>query len=184
MVDEHDAAAGLITLARATTEDIQETRVMTPPRQAVQQIEYESPDHTRHLSIPCKGTKRPRDDLVLVLYDTGDREMAVPFIRGEDPQLFFDRRNKMTKATLEADIRNDVYCTWRDEIAYGHTQDTCGPIRGEFVPQRVSASKNCMQLACTVTCVHRRLKLGTAHTADRSRLSTLSQRSLCQTGPR
>ena len=62
-------------------------------------MEYESPDHTRHVSIKYKGTKRPWDNLVLVLYDAGETELAIPFIRGEDPQaqLFFERRDKITK---------------------------------------------------------------------------------------
>ena len=75
-----------------------------------------APDHTRHVSIKCKGTKRPRENLVLVLYDAGETELAIPFIRGEDPQLFFERRDKITRETLEAEIRNDVYCTWRKEM--------------------------------------------------------------------
>ena len=91
-------------------------RLTTPPRNpSIHNMEYESPDHTRHVSIKCKGTKRPREDLVLVLYDAGDTELAIPFIRG-DPQLFFERRDKITREALEADIRQDVYCTWRKQM--------------------------------------------------------------------
>ena len=89
--DEHDAVKGLMSLANKGDE-----RPMTPPprQETVQRIDYESPDHTRHVSVLCKGTKRPRDDLILVLYDAGDQEMAVPFIRGEDPSRFLWRRRR------------------------------------------------------------------------------------------
>ena len=116
MLDATTAAHSLITLASPTLHDTNDKGMTTPPRPNVQNMVYKSPDHTRHLSIKCKGTKRPRENLVLVLYDAGETELAVPFIRGEDPQLFFERRNKITKETLEADMRNDVYCTWRKEM--------------------------------------------------------------------
>ena len=116
MLDATTAAHSLITLASPPLHDKKDEGMTTPPRPNVQNMEYESPDHTRHLSIKCKGTKRPRENLVLVLYDAGETELAVPLIRGEDPQLFFERRNKIAKETLEADMRNDVYCTWRREM--------------------------------------------------------------------
>ena len=116
MLDATTAAHSLITLASPTLHDTNDKGMTTPPRSNVQNMVYKSPDHTRHLSIKCKGTKRPRENLVLVLYDAAETELAVPFIRGEDPQLFFERRNKITKETLEADMRNDVYCTWRKEM--------------------------------------------------------------------
>ena len=118
MLDATTAAHSLITLASPTkTKQKEDIGLTTPPRNpSIQNMEYESPDHTRHISIKCKGTKRPRENLVLVLYDAGDTELAIPFIRGEDPQLFFERRDKITRETLEAGIRNDVYCTWRKEM--------------------------------------------------------------------
>ena len=116
MLDATTAAHSLITLASPTKQN-EDSGLTTPPRKdSIQNMEYESPDHTRHVSITCKGTKRPRENLVLVLYDAGETELAIPFIRGEDPQLFFQRRDKITRETLEADIRNDVYCTWRKEM--------------------------------------------------------------------
>ena len=109
MLDATTAAHSLITLA-SPTKPSRDAGLTTPPRKdTIQNMEYESPDHTRHVSIKCKGTKRPRENLVLVLYDAGDTELVIPFIRGEDPQLFFQRREKITRETLEADIRNDVY---------------------------------------------------------------------------
>ena len=116
MIDATTAAHSLITLA-SPIKPSKDAGPTTPPRKdTIQNMEYESPDHTRHVSIKCKGTKRPRENLVLVLYDAGETELAIPFIRGEDPQLFFQRREKITRETLEADIRNDVYCTWRKEM--------------------------------------------------------------------
>jgi hypothetical protein len=118
MLDATTAAHSLITLASPTkTKQKEDIGLTTPPRNpSIQNMEYESPDHTRHISIKCKGTKRPRENLLLVLYDAGETELAIPFIRGEDPQLFFERRDKITRETLEADIRKDVYCTWRKEM--------------------------------------------------------------------
>jgi hypothetical protein len=122
MLDEtlaaRSAAQSLITLATPPQpEKNEDSPIATPSRNpSIHNMEYESPDHTRHVKIKCKGTKRPRENLILVLYDAGDTELAVPFIRGENPQLFFDRRDKITRETLEADIRSDVYCTWRKEM--------------------------------------------------------------------
>ena len=73
------AARSLITLASPTKQK-EDSGLTTPPRKdSIQNMEYESPDHTRHVNIKCKGTKRPRENLVLVLYDAGDTELAKPF---------------------------------------------------------------------------------------------------------
>jgi hypothetical protein len=87
MLDATTAAHSLITLASPTKQN-EDSGLTTPPRKdSIQNMEYESPDHTRHVSIKCKGTKRPRENLVLVLYDAGETELAIPFIRGEDSSL-------------------------------------------------------------------------------------------------
>jgi hypothetical protein len=112
--DATTAAHSLITLATPH----KDMNPSTPPRHnaTIDKMEYECPDHTRHVSIKCKGAERPRDNLILVMYDAGQTELAIPFIRGEDPELFFERRDKITTETLEADIRKDVYCTWRKQL--------------------------------------------------------------------
>ena len=108
-MNDTDAARSLITLAAPQDPYDKDTLISTPPRRkaisSIEKMVYESPDQTRQIHIMCKGTKRPRENLVLALYDAGDAELAVPFIRGEDPKLFFQRRNAIIKAALEADMR-------------------------------------------------------------------------------
>ena len=82
MLDATTAAHSLITLA-SPTKPSKDAGLMTPPRKdTIQNMEYESPDHTRHVSIKCKGTKRPRENLVLVLYDFSDDSDHAPLPRG------------------------------------------------------------------------------------------------------
>ena len=118
------AAASLMQLAHGHTAQDTERCCTTPPRastKAIKSIEYESPDRT---NFNCTGTKRPRKDIVLVLYENEKHAVSVPFIRGEDPSLFFQRRSLITKATVEANIRNVVYCTWRKTLLSILTNDS------------------------------------------------------------
>eukprot|EP00966_Prymnesium_polylepis_P241635 5587914-Prymnesium_polylepis.2 len=65
MLNATNAAHSLNTLASPPAEK-QDTSLSTPPRRnvSIQNMEYERPDHTRHVSIKCKGTKRLQTSMV------------------------------------------------------------------------------------------------------------------------
>ena len=70
-----------------------------------------SPVHCFKLS----HVKRTREDLVTVVYSSGLESMEIPFARGEESTVFYERREKAARLLFDAN-RKDAYCTWRKEL--------------------------------------------------------------------
>lgn len=109
--DELCAVSSLIQLStdvKSPPTAFDEVKV-TPERASTHAVAtYTTP--TRRFTMVER--KRERDDLVTIVYTTGDQTMAIPFARGEKPEVFFARRNKAARLLFD-ESRHDVYCSWR-----------------------------------------------------------------------
>ena len=90
----------------------------TPTRTVARSIS--SSNETTPVASPLRcfrvtNIKRKRDDLITIVYTTGDESREIPFARGESKEVFFQRREKAARLLFDQN-RADVYCTWRQTI--------------------------------------------------------------------
>ena len=67
----------------------------------------------RHFKL--SHVKRPREELLMFTYSTGEESMEIPFTRDEEASAFYDRREKAARILFDTN-RKDVYCTWRKTL--------------------------------------------------------------------
>jgi hypothetical protein len=124
-----DAAGALALIQLATLEsgvDVSDTAPTTPKiNRTLATPINRSPPLTSSLNttpaaspVRCfklSHVKRTREDLVTLVYSTGHESMEIPFARGEESTVFYERREKAARLLFDVN-RNDVYCTWRKDL--------------------------------------------------------------------
>ena len=107
-----DAAVALALLQMATP---QRTVARVQRNSHDSDVSSKTPSTSPERCFKVTHVKRTRDDLVTVVYSTGDESMEIPFARGESPSVFYHRREKAARILFDAN-RKDVYCTWRKAL--------------------------------------------------------------------
>ena len=95
--------------------------------------------------------KRTREDLVTLVYSTGRESMEIPFARGEDASVFFQRRAKAARLLFDA-TRKDVYCTWRKELVSIMIQSPAWVLFKESLQQKRYACGSIQLVITRFTC--------------------------------
>lgn len=106
---EDDAASALLEISKKN--DQPQDPIATPLRKSATASRVDK-DKSPVRRFQLVDRKRERDDLVTVIYTSGQQTMAIPYARGEPPELFFERRAKAARLLFDSN-REDVYCTWR-----------------------------------------------------------------------
>ena len=107
-----------------------------------------TPTRTPVRCFKLAGVKREREDLVKVIYrsDQGD-DFTVPFLRGESPATFYDRRDEAARDLLDAN-RGVAYCSWRKQLVSLLVTDARWVLFRESLQQKRYHYK-CVQLVIT-----------------------------------